>query len=653
MKTNQNKKNAATFRNAIAVALLFTFNLFSCVFEEKTLVPDTPVVNADLQLPISDVKAEVSASESSDAELMDIRIGIDGKTYASAGSAVRSQISNFKNDFKEITVNLPNLFDNIFDESGYIDKGTDVDSLLHKRTSKYYHFDVANGEVLRIHLSDITTNFNVQIYDENKTFIAEQTCNNLTDVRRTITESGYFRVWTNATFSGKAYVGQLEFSDYESYDNYKVPYGAFAPDAKSMADKANLIYQQLGKNIFNPDADGIIEGAYLDTSGNVIVLSGWNISDFIAVTDYESIVASVWSADNSYLTYGKLSFMHAYNANKEHIAKVWDTSANGAYTIGTNVAFIRFCWQPAIELANGKKLMIESGTAHSSVYEPYKLTSFFMNSAYPDKEEVKTMIENGGATPINDIVCWGDSLTYSQYSENVTYPSRLAVLVGKTVLNFGMPGASSMDISGLQGGMPMYVAPFTLPADSSEWAEVTFCDVNGNSDMYFGFMHYSFIDAINCVMHVGGIQVDFSYAGNNVYRLKRHETAATATVFDRPVKFNCLTNYSDYINIFWVGTNDAPTTPEKAQRTIDIIKNMVEHYGGKRYLVLGLTVKSYADAINDLMGQAFGNHYVDVKDYLIRYGLDDNNLTPTAQDTTDISNSRASLLIAAYFRNQP
>ena len=38
------------------------------------------------------------------------------------------------------------------------------------------------------------------------------------------------------------------------------------------------------------------------------------------------------------------------------------------------------------------------------------------------------------------------------------------------------------------------------------------------------------------------------------------------------------------------------------------------------------------------MADYFGDHYLDIRDYLLEYGLADADVTPTQQDTTDISN---------------
>ena len=411
------------------------------------------------------------------------------------------------------------------------------------------------------------------------------------------------------------------------------------------------------KNLFNPDAAGVKEGYYLDTSGNSVALAGWNTSDFIDVSDLTAIVASVWNSDETYGTYGKLALMHSYNSSKGHIRKVWEVSTNGVYTVEEGVAYIKFCWQPGNELANNRKMMVESGSVHTDTYEAYfepYTTQTIKTTAIEDASieegkltpELQAKIDSITPETNPDIVFWGDSLTYSQgaSSNNNRYPYIVGYLANKTTYNWGMPGANSMDISGLQGGMPIYLDPFTLPADTSS-VTVTLRDTNGYNS-YIGLLHHmpragwvNDIQAMNNTWLIDNIPVNLIYSAG-VMKVKRITASDAATVFERPIKINSVHNFAkNQIQIFWVGTNDAPNTADKAKQTVNIVQNMVNYYSGERFLVLGMTVKAYADACNDLMGQIFGNHYINIKEYMIKYGLDDNNLTPTEQDTTDISNN--------------
>lgn len=225
----------------------------------------------------------------------------------------------------------------------------------------------------------------------------------------------------------------------------------------------------------------------------------------------------------------------------------------------------------------------------------------------------------------------------------MTYPERLAQLTGFQAANIGMPGANSMDISGLQGGMPIYVRPFTLKADGTT-TQVTIIDADSRSS-YIGILHWMPRSGwVNPIFNMGlyweidGIPVQLIYSGGNMV-VKSVDTLDSDVIFEHPVKITPVHNYAKkQIQIFWIGTNDAPSTQDKAERLSRIIQNVVHFYGGNRYLVIGMTVKNYADACNSILAQQFGNHYVDVKDYMINYGLVDNGLTPTAQDSEDITN---------------
>ena len=411
-----------------------------------------------------------------------------------------------------------------------------------------------------------------------------------------------------------------------------------------LEEKTSALERSYSKNLFDPNAEGVINGKYLNTIGVPTDGVGWHISDFIKVSDLENIVGSVWSENGSYYAYSRLNYMHSYDDQFNHLAKIWDQSSDGKYAVGEGVAYIKFCWENG-EVASNRKIMLESGTAHSADYVPYKETNYLDGSAYPTFAETEEMIANGGVVPSDDIVCWGDSLTYSQYaSDNAhRYTGVLATLSGRRVYNWGMPGANSDDIGGLQGGLPIYVDPFTLPASGASNA-VTLRDAN-MSEGFIGLMHHSprfgwvnDIEDMGLTWKIENEDVSLFYSSPNM-KVSRNTTAEEATVYSRPIKISSQHNYAkSQIQIFWVGTNDAPNTAEKAQRTVRQVKAMVDFYGGDRYLVLGMTVKAYADECNAIFAQTFGNHYVDVKYYLINYGLYDNGITPTAQDETDISN---------------
>lgn len=645
------------------------------VLDTLTLRDTKSGTATEYKIQDSVLKARVDAltklgegSTTGDAELQDIRVDYKGTTHENAGDAVRAsdqalndkiddEVSKLKEDFvnyqNEISDNIPNIFDGIFDESGYINSdGTNSNSNpSFKRTSKFYPINIANGILLYFHASESTPNIGIIIYKSDKITVQKtQSLNNGTDSQTDFSEDGYFRIWTNNTFDGDLYVGQTPFNEYNEYSMHKVTMRSLSHEVTSVINKANKIVETVGKNIFDVDGSGVIQGKYIDTSGHEIASSAWNISHYIDVSDCESIIGSVYKSDGTYFTYCKLSLMHAYDKDKKHIGKIWDisTNTNGVYTVGSNVSFVRFCWEPNSETSNNRKIMVEKGSIHSDIYEPYKITTSLSDSEYVTKEDIKNITPS----EIDSISCWGDSLTYSHNTTvttspnvgSVTYPSKLAELTGLPCANLGMPGANSNDISGLQGGMPIYLDPFTLPALSTNSSQVTLRDSNGDTD-FIGLLHWmprsgwiNPLTNMGLTWEIDGIKVQLFYS-SGVMKVGRIDDASSDTVFTRPVRIKPVHIYAkEQIQIFFVGTNDAPTTKEKAERTVGIVQNMVKFYGGKRYLVIGMTQKNYAEYTNPIFAQTFGNNYVDARNYMIRYGLSDSNITPTSQDTEDVAN---------------
>ena len=68
----------------------------------------------------------------------------------------------------------------------------------------------------------------------------------------------------------------------------------------------------------------------------------------------------------------------------------------------------------------------------------------------------------------NTICCFGDSLTVGWQLKPYTEILEELITDGKKVVNMGIGAEKSYHIGYRQGGIPVYVKPFTIPADKNE-----------------------------------------------------------------------------------------------------------------------------------------------------------------------------------------
>lgn len=134
-------------------------------------------------------------STAGNAELLDIRVGADGKTYSSAGNAVRGQIGNLKSDLLRLSYQK-NLGNTLFTKNGYWESDGFHDDATYLSTDL-----IDLKEVVTITVSTcfaINQKF-VHYYDENKNFISSEIANasgypNIDKTNCTIPENARYAV---------------------------------------------------------------------------------------------------------------------------------------------------------------------------------------------------------------------------------------------------------------------------------------------------------------------------------------------------------------------------------------------------------------------------------------------------------------------------
>lgn len=388
------------------------------------------------------------------------------------------------------------------------------------------------------------------------------------------------------------------------------------------------------KNLLNPNKFTTVGQYYTNDSGAV---GGHSTSEsYISYDDLIPVTPStdyVLSRDGSSLT--TVSLLMIDSTGTHYLDGGYNHT--GDFTTTASTYYIRI----SISKQNydaGKVMLAKESTP--SPYVPW-----FAPYTVGIREEVDYLLEESVPSSGN-IVCWGDSLTYGSGSTaGNTYPEKLAALTGKTVYSCGFPGDTSLEIAGMQGAIPMLVAPVTIPASGS--VNVTIYDAEKSADYPFRFPSIDAAAGVNPV-EIGGIKgnLDLS-AGSNVdnriFAFTRSEEGdAKVLTWYEPLITTCSKERNTDIQVIFIGTNGGWNSNNDT--LIKQIACMVENQGMgiKKYLVVGLTTGTTSTR-NDLeskMINTFGRHFVNARAYLSAQAIYDEGVTPTEQDTTDMSEGK-------------
>lgn len=245
------------------------------------------------------------------------------------------------------------------------------------------------------------------------------------------------------------------------------------------------------------------------------------------------------------------------------------------------------------------------------------------------------------------IECFGDSLTAGAGGGGTTYPAVLAAALGRTVNNRGIGGQNSAAIATRQGGLKMLVSVTgnTIPASGA----VTLTARSQTPITNQGASSFA-----GTLAGVAGTLAASTADGGATYTYTFTRTTAGSEIAcpaNSEFVFDIAEAAKDKTQIIWISRNDAKGTRAYDVASRDNGLAMAKHLTplSKRYLVLsilnglneGTTTGSSAynniASMNAELARTFGDRFIDVRSYLVKFGLADAGITPTSQDIADMA----------------
>lgn len=282
-----------------------------------------------------------------------------------------------------------------------------------------------------------------------------------------------------------------------------------------------------------------------------------------------------------------------------------------------------------------------------------------------------------GIVTLNDITtgkkiaCWGDSITYGLGGQENTfiksdngvidasdwsYPDTLKYYTGLDVYNLGVCGETSYDIALRQGGIKMYVGK-QVTVKHGVRAQINIVDEYGSQVMLENFNGYEtdndepanvvYINDTPFQLEADNGKLYISVYGdssNKSIKIKKGTQVVTKAAHD----------ISGDVLVIQMGSNGGW---DDYDELIQQYKAMIDNSGTECYIIIGDTdnpdesVDSayYTDSsevwIDDTLWEAalreaFGEHFINMRVYMIENALSTAGLEPTQEDIDNIDDGR-------------
>ena len=285
------------------------------------------VLDAELD---SIIAAQQGGTLPDNTEIIDGRVGANGKTYSTLGDAIRGQVSeiNYQTGFSN------NLFDTNDYTNAYIDTVGNIVASTGNILSDYYELGEAEKILIRTDVNMFAIAINE--FDENKVFIKR---NSYTGVNNVI-----YAIPNNVKFCRIVFnynnVADPKTSVSTTNPNLKFFTNLFV-DMPKMSDKIDDIDKELSNiNYQTSFSDEMFDvsdytNAYIDGSGNIVSLTSNILSPLYDVSNAEKIL--IRTDVNMYAI-----VVSEFDSNESFIRRTaYQTTKNVLYTKQDNTNYIR------------------------------------------------------------------------------------------------------------------------------------------------------------------------------------------------------------------------------------------------------------------------------------------------------------------------
>lgn len=375
-----------------------------------------------------------------------------------------------------------------------------------------------------------------------------------------------------------------------------------------------------------------IDGKYINSAGGVADLSPFSILVYKVLEGHKyhivsgfvggNLVGALYSDVDCATLVSLLPFYEGTQAEEKTYDGYYTPSQDGY--IGLNY----------------KSILYENDLGMAYIYVNLYESKETHKGAFDLSREVTKLKDVTGS---DDIICIGDSLTQgSQWIDELK--SNMEEYVN--IVNHSSGGNSTLEMASLIGAYPIDVEPVTIPASGGVTLQISSPvsqDIYGAERGFYPGRQGD-IGFVNPYT-LGGIEGNIVHTGDGSGSSTNHTYTFTRCVNGSALSLTrqeemMPSNYNDLdqrIKIVWLGTNDTPQDigVDKWLMMLDAVIG-----NSKRFIVIGMTAKvimSDIASINQAAFNKYGSHFLDIRDYLLKYGLQDAGITPTAQDEQDLA----------------